>query len=188
MTDLTQITPGLAGVSLGKNPNGAVSQIAAAYGGVSRSRVALGIACGVPTVLWVMARSGSIGNWTFTATLLVFLFGELALVPTLLAPIPGGRALPAGLWMCFVLILTGSFDWATVITSNGMKFVAMGLIAAVAGWVTSRRARRRASGAGTRPPGPSPDLLGVDRPITRSDVLDAELALGLDEEAFDGAA
>ena len=187
--DLAQITPGLAGISLGKNPNGAVSQITAAYGAVGRSRTSVSIALGVPVLLWILARSGTITNWTFVATMFVFLFAVLPLVPILVSPIPGGRMLPAAIWLGVVLVGTGAIDWGTAIGSNGMKFVVMGLTTAV-----SARVAIIAHGAVPAIPGavaepsPSPDMVGVDRPLTRSDVLDADLALGIDEGMLDGVA
>ena len=183
---LNAILPGFMGISLGRNPSGAVGQISEAYREVGRSREASGLTVGGLSALWLLARSDTISNWTFVACVMVTVVAIVPLLPMLIAPIPGGRALPAGLFLVGVLVAVGAVDWATAIASNGMKLVAMvsATVFAVAGAERIHGAVPRRGGALA----PSPDLVGVDRPITRSDVAEADRALGLRQVDFDGAA
>jgi branched-chain amino acid transport system permease protein len=58
------VTPGLIGISLGRNPSGAVSQIREAYAPVRRSvPVLVGLAVGY-TATYVLRSTNTIDNWT----------------------------------------------------------------------------------------------------------------------------
>ncbi len=177
VTDLTQILPGFAGISLGRNPNGAISQIAEAYGAVSRSRVAISAAVGVPALIWFLAWTDVIGNWTFIGGILVFTLGVLPLIPLMGSDsrgVAGGVVGSVGV-ICAIVI-----DWDTVFTSNGMRMLIQVLLA-----VLVARAVETTVGAELRPdPDPSPDLRGLDRAFTRSEIAEAERALGLRDEDF----
>ena len=50
--------------------------------------------------------------------------------------------------------------------------------------VIGRRDRRRARGA-VAAPAPSPDMVGIDEPLSRADAMDAGRALGFDEDEFE---
>lgn len=184
--DFLQIMPGLMGINISQNPEGAAPQVYEAYGPATKSREALAIVLGGPTLAWVLARSDTISNWTFTALLVVMVFGVIPLVPVLLAPIPGGRALPAGVFLIVVLVGVGSLSWETLIGSNGLRVVVALAVAigaaVVAGAIHGEMPRRGPE------PEPSPDLIGIDAPISRSDVIEAERALGVSEADFRGAA
>ncbi len=174
--DLMKFTPGFMGISLGRNPSGAIGDIGDAYRSVGESKESLGLAIFGPVALWFLARSDTISNWTFIATMTVMLLAILPLLPVLIRPIEGGRALPAGAVLVVGLVAVGSFDWGTAIGSNGMRLVLMVVAAiAIAGIATAVHG----GVPGTADADPSPDLLGVDRPLTKSDVFDADRALNL---------
>jgi hypothetical protein len=176
----------MMGINISRQPDGAAPQVYDGYGPTARSRESLALVLGGPTLAWVLARSDTISNWTFVTLLTVMIFGVIPLVPILLSPIPGGRALPAGILLIGVLVVVGSIEWETAIASNGWRFLAgigiAALTAVAAGAVHGRMPRRGPE------PAPSPDLVGVDSPISRSDVIDAERALGLREVDLRGTA
>jgi branched-subunit amino acid ABC-type transport system permease component len=182
---LLAFTPGFIGIGLGRNPSGAISDIGDAYRQVGESRPALGCSIAGPVILWVLARSHTISNWTFVATLVVFVLAVVPLLPVLFTPIQGGRAALTGGFLVAAVVAVGCFDWGTLIASNGMRFLVIILITVVtagAAFPIHGAMPARAE------PGPSPDLLGVDRPLAASDILEADVALGIDEGMFHGAA
>jgi len=176
--DVMKFAPGFMGISLGRNPSGAIGDIGDAYRAVGESRESLGLAIFGPVALWFLARSDTISNWTFVATMTVMLFAIIPLLPVLIRPIEGRRALPAGVVLVVGLVVTGSFDWGTAIGSNGVRVVLMIVVAAALGALASAVHGGAPSDVVVEP---SPDLVGVDRPLTRSDVFEADRALGLNE-------
>ncbi len=185
VSSLTQITPGFAGIGLGRNPSGAFTQMADAYRSASKSRAALSITVAVPAVLWGLARSGAIENWTFTASIAVFVLGIVPLLAPAIEAMSARGAVTLA-WMAVVLVAVTAIDWNTAIGSTGMKFVVMVGVALVSAPVAVGLLGTRPDIPGLAPSAePSPDLLGVDRPLTRSDVVEAEVVLGLRESDFD---
>jgi hypothetical protein len=179
---LSGMAPGFIGINLGKNPSGAITQLADGYRAVASSPETIGLAIGGPVIAWLLARSGTINNWTFVALITVMVFAVIPLVPVLVAPIPGGRALPAGMWCIAALVATGALDWQHAISSNGLKVV--GILAAT---VVTAAVGAAVHGAVPRtgpPLAPSPDMIGIDAPLSRNDVMDAERALGLSAKDF----
>lgn len=176
--DLMKFTPGFMGISLGRNPSGAIGDIGDAYRAVGESKESLGLAVFGPVALWFLARSDTISNWTFIATMTVMLLAIIPLLPVLIRPIEGGRALPAGVVLVVGLVAVGSFDWGTAIESTGMRLVLMVVAAlAIAGVATAVHGGVPSDA----PEEPSPDMLGIDRPLTKSDVIEADRALDLTE-------
>ena len=116
--DILLVMPGLMGINISRNPDGAAPQVYEGYGPVARNREALALCLGGPAVAWVLARSDTISNWTFTALMIVMIFGVIPLVPILLEPIPGGRSLPAGMFLVAELVVVGSVEWEDVTSSN----------------------------------------------------------------------
>jgi len=183
--DLMKFTPGFMGISLGRNPSGAIGDIGNAYRAVGDSKEATGLALFGPIALWFLARSDTISNWTFVATITVMLLAIIPLLPVLIRPIPGGRALPAGIVLIVGLVATGSLDWGTALDSTGMRLVLM----IVAAMVTAGLATVvHGAVPNDRPVEASPDMLGIDRPLSRSDVFEADQALGVTEADFHGVA
>ena len=185
VVDLQKVAPGFIGIGLGANPSGAATDIADTYRPVAESRPALSLAVGGPALAWVLARSGTINKWTFVAVLAVMVFGVIPAVPILLRPIQGGRASAAGAFAIASIVVTGAIDWETLTASNGMRVLWM-LIAcgAVARGVMVIHGQFPHRGPA---PQPSPDLVGIDRPLDRSDAIEAERVLGLTEGVLRGA-
>lgn len=183
--NVLHIAPGFMGISLGRNPDGAVSQIGDAYRAVLYQRASLGLTLAGPVIFWILARSGTITGWGFVAMMVVFFLGVVPLLPVLLEPIEGGRALPAGIVMVAGLAVVGAINWGAMTESNGLIMV-LTLVAAIV--LAGVAAAVHGNVPRLTEPQPSPDLVGVDRPLTRSDVLEAERALGLSEADLHGVA
>ena len=107
--------------------------------------------------------------------------GIPVIIVNLLEPIPGGRAMPAGVVLVVGLVVVGAIDWGTAIESTGMRMVLMLVAAAVIARVAVAVHGGVDAGA---PEAPSPDMVGVDRPLTRADAYEAERAMGLTEADF----
>jgi branched-chain amino acid transport system permease protein len=64
LSNILLVTPGLIGISLGRNPSGAVAQIREAYDPVRRSKpVLVGIAAAY-VAIYVLRSTNAIDNWT----------------------------------------------------------------------------------------------------------------------------
>ena len=181
---LMQFTPGFIGISLGRNPSGAMGDIADAYRAVGESREATALSITGPVVLWFLARSHSISNWTFIATIVVVVMAVIPLLPVLLSPIPGGRAGLAGAALIIGVVITGAIDWGTAIGSSAVRLVLMVLAAVVVARVAVELHGAVPALAERPAPAPSPDLFGIDRAILRTDVSTIDRALGVTEEDF----
>lgn len=180
--DLLAFSPGLMGISLGRDPDGAAPQLGKVFAPVGSSLPSVLTAAAGSVLLWLLARFEVIGNWSFVAAIAVFALVLVPVLPLLLAPreVPG-RRVPAALAATCAVVLAAAIPWATVIESNGMRVVGMFVFLVVAvrvvtvvhGAVPSMR------------PGSSetvsPDLVGIDTPLTHSDAIDAGRALGIDE-------
>jgi branched-chain amino acid transport system permease protein len=188
--DLLSFTPGLMGISLGREPDGAAPQIAVGYRAVGRSVAALAVTVAGSLALWLSARTGIIPKWSFVAALLVFVVAAVPLLPLVLTPeVPEDTAEPprrlaCGIWLLVATIAAALIPWADRITSNGVRIVLILATAALSArvaigvlGVTPEQLRR--------PVAPSPDLVGVDRPMLRSDAIEATRLMGMSEDDFE---
>ena len=193
MTDVLAFTPGLMGISLGREPDGAAPQMAAGYRAVGDSPPSLAVSVVGAVALWAAARTGVIDNWSFFAALMVWVFCAVPLMPIVLSA--GGELDPSlrprraatGLWVLFGVLAAAAIPWEERISSNGYRLllilVVTALVARIAIGVLGVMPEQM-----QRVEQPSPDMLGIDRPLTRSDALDAGRVLGIDEEEFDALA
>jgi len=126
-----------------------------------------------------------ITKWSFFAALLVFVVAVVPLLPILFAPDtqdgPRPRRAATGAWLGLSLLVAAFLPWADRISSNGWRILAIGVF-------TFLVLRVAVGVVGVVPESlkkvehPSPDELGLDRPLSRADALDAGRSLGLDEE------
>ncbi len=185
--DVLAFSPGLMGISLGRDPDGAAPQLAAGFSSVAKSPPSL-VAAGVGGVaIWLLARVEMIGNWSFFAAALLFVFGVVPLLPLVFAPAgTPGRRVPMALWLVFAVGVAAAIPWDTAIGSNGMRIVAILVFVGISVFLAIgiHGAAPSLTGEATAPPELSPDLVGIDRPLLRSDAIDAGRALGIDEAAF----
>ena len=180
MPDLTSFTPGLIGISLGRNPNGAIAEMSVGYRPVGRSRSALAITTVGVAGIWLLARTDAIANWTYVAATLVFVLSIVPLLPALVAR--QGRWVPAAAALAMLLVVTLLIDWEGFTTSNGLRVVAIVAAAFVAvgvGQVVLGLPREDAA-----TPLPSPDEAGLAAPFSRSEIIDTDRALGVHEGDF----
>ncbi|MHB1139280.1 MAG: hypothetical protein ACYC2O_10015, partial [Microthrixaceae bacterium] len=173
-------------ISLGRDPEGAAPQLAAGFGGVAKSPPALVTTAIGAVLIWALARFEAIGNWSFLAAAMVFVFAVVPLLPLLFAPssVLPGRRIRTSIWMVLMVVAAAAIPWGTSIESNGMRIVAMFAFVALAA-ITSIgifgvNPMEQAEPGRVAPP--SPDMFGIDRPISRADALDAGRVLGIDEE------
>jgi branched-chain amino acid transport system permease protein len=181
--DLLAFSPGVMGISLGRDPDGAAPQLAAGFKPVSESRPAIAVAAAGGAGLWLLARFEVIGNWSFIAAAIVFSFTLVPLLPLFFAPpeMPGRRA-PAAAWFIGSVAIAATIPWATAVESNGMRVILMLVftvfVARVGMGLHGAVPPRVPAAAAT----PSPDMVGIDTPLTRSEAIDAGRAIGLEAD------
>ena len=188
--DVLAFTPGMMGISLGREPDGAAPQIAVGYRAVGRSVPALVVSVVGTVTLWLATRFGLVARWSFVAALLVFVVAAVPLLPLVLSPrTPEDTAEPprrtaCGLWLLVATAAAAFIPWVDLVASNGVRIVLIVVLAALSArvaigvlGVTPEQLRR--------PVAPSPDLVGVDRPLLRTDALEATRGLGLSEDEFE---
>ncbi len=184
VTSVLSFTPGMMGISLGREPDGAAPQMAAGYRAVGESVPSLAVA-GVGAIgLWLLTRAGAITKWSFVAALVLFVVAAVPLLPILFAKVnedgPRPRRLATALWLLLVVVFAALFPWEERIASNGWRILAI-----LAFTVLAVRVAIGVLGvipeAIKKPEVASPDELGLDRRLTRADALDAGRMLGLDE-------
>jgi len=183
--DILVFSPGMMGVSLGRDPDGAAPQLALGYRSVASSVPALITTAVGASAIWALARFDSIGNWPFFAAEMVFIFGVVPLLPLFFAPsqLPG-RRIATAVWLTLGVVAAALIPWDTATSSTGMRvvaiFVFLFLIARTAIGIFGENPLDELGSEHLEPP--SPDMFGIDHPLTRADALDAESALGLHDE------
>ncbi|MEX0768916.1 MAG: ABC transporter permease, partial [Microthrixaceae bacterium] len=183
--DILVFSPGMMGVSLGRDPDGAAPQLALGYRSVGRSVPALVTTAIGVAAIWVLARFDSIGNWSFFAAEMLFVFGVVPLLPLFFAPVQvQGRRIATAIWLTLGVVTAAVIPWDSVISSTGMRvvaiFVFMFLITRTAIGIFGVNPLEQDDSE--RVDSPSPDMFGIHQPLTKADALDAERALGLHEE------
>jgi branched-chain amino acid transport system permease protein len=64
-SNLAGLLPGLAGIGLGRNPNGAISDLRDAFGGVWRDKRIFAAVIGGEIVIWLLRVADVYKNWTY---------------------------------------------------------------------------------------------------------------------------
>ena len=206
VSQLTKFMPGLMGISLGRNPSGAMSELGAGFRAVGERLEALVVSVVGVAVLWLMRAAHvpeaptwlrrfddlpAINGWQFTAAVLVWVFAVTPLLPLLFADsgvrrrwpmlVPGAVGVAVALAITWVPAEGQPAFWSTLMASNGWRVVLMVLLAVVTGALMTRLAgplETPADDAVT----PALDLVGIDGPFSRAEVIEAEAALGVDED------
>jgi branched-chain amino acid transport system permease protein len=100
LKNVTRVLPGIIGITLGRNPDGAVPQIEQAFAPVSRRWTTLITAIGGGVVLRLAVEAGLLDNWSFAMALVVWVLAVVPNLPALLghppdapAAVPARRAL-----------------------------------------------------------------------------------------------
>jgi branched-chain amino acid transport system permease protein len=87
----TTVLPALMGVSIGRNPTGAVEQIVVEFGGLRRAKPVVVAGCAAVAVAYLFARNDSISNWWFVV-LVGLVIVAMPLAAKRLAPAPTAAA------------------------------------------------------------------------------------------------
>jgi branched-chain amino acid transport system permease protein len=90
----TTVLPALMGVSIGRNPTGAVEQIAVEFGALRRAKPVVVAGCAAVAVGYLLARNDSISNWWFVVLVGVVIVA-MPLAAKRLAPPTATAAAPA---------------------------------------------------------------------------------------------
>jgi branched-subunit amino acid ABC-type transport system permease component len=67
LAQLTTVLPALMGVSMGRNPTGAVERIVVDFGGLRKAKPVLAVGFAAAAIAYLLARNGTISNWWFVA-------------------------------------------------------------------------------------------------------------------------
>lgn len=189
MNNVISLMPGFMGIGLGRNPEGAASDIARSYGSLVRSVPAMAGTGVLMVGLWLAARLDFITNWAFLAALAVVLFSVMPLAASVLPPsgerVPG-RRVATGIWMVASVVFTAALPWATMIGSNGYRMLLMivwSVVCAGIGVGIHGKVDLDSIGlGGTGLDSASPDMVGVDTPLTWAEAEEAARVLGVSEE------
>lgn len=185
MTSVLSFSPGLMGISLGRDPDGAAPQMAAGYKAVAESPPTLGVAAVGAALIWFVTWRDHIDGWGFFGAIVVFAFALVPLTPLVFGPrIAGARRWAMELWLVVAVIGALLIPWSTAMDSNGLRVVAVFVYAVLTARVAVGIHGQAALRPGFEPvvEGPSPDMVGIDTPFTRADALEASRGIGLDEE------
>jgi branched-subunit amino acid ABC-type transport system permease component len=96
LANLTLVLPALMGVSIGRNPTGAVERIVESFAPLRRAWPVLVAGIGVLGGAYLMARDGSISNWWFLVVSAVVIGAMPAVAQRLAPPTPAPGAAVAG--------------------------------------------------------------------------------------------
>ncbi|MEZ5380362.1 MAG: ABC transporter permease [Microthrixaceae bacterium] len=175
---VTKFAPGLMGISLGRNPSGAMSEVGAGFRAVGERLEALTISVAGVVALWALAAADVVSGWQFTSATLVWVVAVAPLTPLLFAgPHPERRLGVAAVGVGATLVAL-AIDVAQLTDSNGWRVVAMVVFAALVGVVLTRLYGPLEE-VDAPAPAPSPDLIGVESPLTRGDRIEADGVIGL---------
>lgn len=173
LANVAKVMPGVVGISLGRNPNGAASQIANSYRPLLGRWPLIGLAVAGGLVVWALTALDVVSHWSFVAGLTVWVLG---VVPNLTAAATcrSTERRAAGSTVALIGLLGALLvDWGEFATT-GWRVV---VIAAIAG-VTGALVRRLVAPA-PRVAASSPDSAGLGRPFTDAELEAADRALGV---------
>ena len=100
LAQFTTVLPALMGVSIGRNPTGAVERMVVDFGGLRRAKPVLVVGLGAVAAAYLLARNESISNWWFVVitglTIVAMPAAGRLLAPARPAPAAGVAAVGAG--------------------------------------------------------------------------------------------
>ncbi|MSO59798.1 MAG: ABC transporter permease [Ilumatobacteraceae bacterium] len=155
ISNITRVTPGLIGLSMGRNPNGTSHQIATAFRPVTRHPLSLVIALSGAGTLWLLVVLDVVSHWGFFAALVVWGLGIVPNLPML--TIISGR--PRTLCLSIAAVGMGVasfFDDVFDAAPTGGRLLAVIILFVVVGNAI-RRVHTPAEPTSTS----SPDLVGL---------------------------
>lgn len=180
---LISFAPALMGLSLGREPDGIAPQLAVGYRAVGRSEPALIIGAVTMTALWLAAWTSMISNWGFVAAITVLVTAAVPLLPALIgSELDAGRRRGAAGLVTVSVLASAMIPWADAISSNGMRVVLIIAMVLVTGRLAVAVLGYDPTILGRHDTTPSPDMIGIDGPISRAEAMEAVMAFGITEE------
>jgi hypothetical protein len=172
MKNVSKVLPGVIGIALGRNPDGATKDIGHNYKSLENRWELIAIAGAGGVGLWALCNFGAISRWSFAVGIAVW---TLAVVTNLVALAQSATprrpfaiaALAAGLAVAIIP------DWNDIATPGWRVLLGFGLC------VVSGQLARRLMDATPRVTAESPDAIGLDRPFTPEEIERADRMLGV---------
>jgi hypothetical protein len=173
LKNVTKILPGTIGITLGRNPSGAVNQIADAYRSLTNRWNLLAFAAAGGIVIWILDAQYVISHWAF---FIAGVFWILAVTPNLVGIMqaPKTRRIIASSYLGIGFIVAISVDWDNAVDSTGKRLIALILLIALFG-VGAQRIAENAP----RVHRSSPDVIGLTKDFTDEELDRAERELGV---------
>jgi len=171
--NLTKVGPGVIGVTLGRNPNGAASQTADNFRSLQDRWYLIAVAAFGAVGIWALNALGTISHWSF---FVAGVFWFLAVTPNLVALTSNEakRRSFAVLYLAAGLALAALVDWGTALDATGKRLIAMGFLIAVFGL-----GAQRITESAPRMHRSSPDLVGLSESFSDEQIAEAERGLGV---------
>lgn len=180
---LISFAPALMGLSLGREPDGAAPQLAVGFREVGKSPISLVIAAIGAGVVWLAAWTSAIENWGFVSAALVLSLALVPLLPGIFSKeIDSSRRAATTVWLLVALVAAALIPWGTAIESNGMRVVAIIAFVLLIGRVAVAIIGYDPTVLGEKLQTASPDMIGIDEPITRAQAIDAVSIFGVTED------
>ena len=173
VSNVSKILPGTIGITLGRNPNGAASQVADNFRVLVGRWMLIGFAGTGAVVLWALSTVGTIDHWQFFVASVVWILAVTPNLPNLLTASGARRAIASG-WLVVGVALAAIINWDTSLDATGKRLVATGLMVALFGVGAQRLCE-----SAPRVHRASPDVLGLNDDFTLDDIDTAERALGV---------
>jgi branched-chain amino acid transport system permease protein len=172
MKNVSKVLPGVIGIALGRNPDGATKDIGHNYKPLEGRWALIAISGAGGVGLWALCNFDVISRWSFAIGVAVW---TLAIVTNLVAladPATPRRplgivALAAGLAVAIVP------DWNDIATPGWRVLLGFALC------VVTGQVARRLMDATPRVAAESPDTIGLDRPFTTEEIERADRILGV---------
>lgn len=174
LKNVAKVLPGLIGISLGRNPDGAALQVADNFRPVGKHlpSTLIGIAGGI--VVWSLVALDVISRWTFVFGLVVWTLAVVPNLPGLLThPVAPARRGLAAAWLAGGLLLALGIDWSSALDATGARLLTIIILVALVGPTVQRLLDPT-----PRVTKESPDTVGLDRDFTDLEIDDAERAIG----------
>ena len=173
LKNITKIMPGLTGITLGRNPSGATSQISEKFRPLLNRWGIISFSALGGVGIWALDASRIISHWTF---FIGGVFWFLAVMPNLIAIVDGTSQRR---WWAGAIALTGlavslGVDWDQAVDSTGKRLLSLILLVAIFGVGTQRVAENA-----PRIHHSSPDLMGLDVALTPDELDNVERELGV---------
>lgn len=181
--NLISFAPALMGLSLGREPDGIAPQLSVGYREVAKSVPSLIVTAVLSVGIWLAAWTSVIGNWGFVASMTVLAIAAVPLLPSLFDP--GLEVVRRGITtgiLAVAVVAAALIPWGTAIASNGMRVVLIIVFVLVAGRVAVAALGYDPTVLARESTEPSPDMIGIDSPITRAEAMEAVMAFGITED------